>query len=207
MRISLTADHNGFELKKELLEYIKSLGHEAIDLGPYEYDSSDDYPDFAKIISNNVSQKETDRGIMICGSGVGASVAANKIKGTRASVCHDIYSAHQGVEHDDMNLLCIGSRIIGIEVAKEIVKAFIEARYTGEERHSRRLSKVLDMESEFNKEEHLTDLQKRENELYEEIEELKILNDKKALQTRALKFSGIGIFIVLFLILITSLLE
>ena len=83
MRISLTADHNGFELKNELLEYIKSLGHEAIDLGPYEYDSSDDYPDFAKIISNNVSQKETDRGIMICGSGVGASVAANKIKGTR----------------------------------------------------------------------------------------------------------------------------
>ena len=206
MRISLTADHNGFELKKELLEYIKSLGHEAIDLGPYEYDSSDDYPDFAKIISNNVSQKETDRGIMICGSGVGASVAANKIKGTRASVCHDIYSAHQGVEHDDMNLLCIGSRIIGIEVAKELVKAYIAAKYTGEERHSRRLSKVLDMESDFNKEEHLTDLQKREDELYEEIEELKILNNKKVFQSRALKFSGIGIFIVLFLILITSLL-
>ena len=206
MRISLTADHNGFELKKELLEYIKSLGHEAIDLGPYEYDSSDDYPDFAKIISTNVSQKETDRGIMICGSGVGASVAANKIKGTRAAVCHDIYSAHQGVEHDDMNLLCIGSRIIGIEVAKELVKAYIAAKYTGEERHSRRLSKVLDMESDFNKEEHLTDLQKREDELYEEIEELKILNNKKVFQSRALKFSGIGIFIVLFLILITSLL-
>ena len=105
MRISLTADHNGFELKKELIEHIEFLGHEAIDLGPYEYESTDDYPDYAKIISDNVSKQETDRGIMICGSGVGASIATNKIRGIRASVCHDTYSASQGVEHDDMNIL------------------------------------------------------------------------------------------------------
>ena len=207
MRISLTADHNGFELKKELIEHIQSLGHETIDLGPYEYESTDDYPDFAKIISDNVSQQQTDRGIMICGSGVGASVAANKIKGTRAAVCHDIYSAHQGVEHDDMNLLCIGSRIIGIEVAKELVKAFIDAKYTGEERHSRRLNKVLSMESEFNQKEHLSTLKKREDELYAEIEELKILNNKKILQNRAVIFLGISILIVLFWILAISFFE
>ena len=207
MRISLTADHNGFELKKELIEHIKFLGHEAIDLGPYEYESTDDYPDYAKIISDNVSKQETDRGIMICGSGVGASVAANKIKGTRAAVCHDIYSAHQGVEHDDMNLLCIGSKIIGVEIAKELVKAFIDAKYTGEERHSRRLNKVLNMEDEFNQKEHLSTLKKREDELYEEIEELKTLNNKKVFQNRAVIFLGISILIVLLWILANSIIQ
>ncbi len=207
MRISLTADHNGFELKKELIEHIEFLGHEAIDLGPYEYESTDDYPDYAKIISNNVSKQETDRGIMICGSGVGASVAANKIKGTRAAVCHDIYSAHQGVEHDDMNLLCIGSKIIGVEIAKELVKAFIDAKYTGEERHSRRLNKVLNMENEFNQKEHLSTLKKREDELYEEIEELKTLNNKKVFQNRAVIFLGISILIVLLWILANSIIQ
>ncbi len=207
MRISLTADHNGFELKKELIEHIEFLGHEAIDLGPYEYESTDDYPDYAKIISDNVSKQETDRGIMICGSGVGASVAANKIKGTRAAVCHDIYSAHQGVEHDDMNLLCIGSKIIGVEIAKELVKAFIDAKYTGEERHSRRLNKVLNMEDEFNQKEHLSTLKKREDELYEEIEELKTLNNKKIFQNRAVIFLGISILIVLLWILANSIIQ
>ncbi len=207
MRISLTADHNGFELKKELIEHIEFLGHEAIDLGPYEYESTDDYPDYAKIISNNVSKQETDRGIMICGSGVGASVAANKIKGTRAAVCHDIYSAHQGVEHDDMNLLCIGSKIIGVEIAKELVKAFIDAKYSGEERHSRRLNKVLNMEDEFNQKEHLSTLKKREDELYEEIEELKTLNNKKVFQNRAVIFLGISILIVLLWILANSIIQ
>ena len=207
MRISLTADHNGFELKKELIEHIEFLGHEAIDLGPYEYESTDDYPDYAKIISDNVSKQETDRGIMICGSGVGASVAANKIKGTRAAVCHDIYSAHQGVEHDDMNLLCIGSKIIGVEIAKELVKAFIAAKYTGEERHSRRLNKVLNMEDEFNQKEHLSTLKKREDELYEEIEELKTLNNKKIFQNRAVIFLGISILIVLLWILANSIIQ
>ena len=207
MRNSLTADHNGFELKKELIEHIKFLGHEAIDLGPYEYESTDDYPDYAKIISDNVSKQETDRGIMICGSGVGASVAANKIKGTRAAVCHDIYSAHQGVEHDDMNLLCIGSKIIGVEIAKELVKAFIDAKYTGEERHSRRLNKVLNMEDEFNQKEHLSTLKKREDELYEEIEELKTLNNKKVFQNRAVIFLGISILIVLLWILANSIIQ
>ena len=207
MRISLTADHNGFELKKELIEHIEFLGHEAIDLGPYEYESTDDYPDYAKIISDNVSKQETDRGIMICGSGVGASVAANKIKGTRASVCHDIYSAHQGVEHDDMNLLCIGSKIIGVEIAKELVKAFIDAKYSGEERHSRRLNKVLNMEDEFNQKEHLSTLKKREDELYEEIEELKTLNNKKVFQNRAVIFLGISILIVLLWILANSIIQ
>ena len=207
MRISLTADHNGFELKKELIEHIEFLGHEAIDLGPFEYESTDDYPDYAKIISDNVSKQETDRGIMICGSGVGASVAANKIKGTRAAVCHDIYSAHQGVEHDDMNLLCIGSKIIGVEIAKELVKAFIDAKYTGEERHSRRLNKVLNMEDEFNQKEHLSTLKKREDELYEEIEELKTLNNKKVFQNRAVIFLGISILIVLLWILANSIIQ
>ena len=207
MRISLTADHNGFELKKELIEHIEFLGHEAIDLGPYEYESTDDYPDYAKIISDNVSKHQTDRGIMICGSGVGASVAANKIKGTRAAVCHDIYSAHQGVEHDDMNLLCIGSKIIGVEIAKELVKAFIDAKYTGEERHSRRLNKVLNMEDEFNQKEHLSTLKKREDELYEEIEQLKTLNNKKIFQNRAVIFLGISILIVLLWILANSIIQ
>lgn len=207
MRISLTADHNGFDLKKELIEHIEFLGHEAIDLGPYEYESTDDYPDYAKIISDNVSKQETDRGIMICGSGVGASVAANKIKGTRAAVCHDIYSAHQGVEHDDMNLLCIGSKIIGVEIAKELVKAFIDAKYTGEERHSRRLNKVLNMEDEFNQKEHLSTLKKREGQLYEEIEELKTLNNKKVFQNRAVIFLGISILIVLLWILANSIIQ
>ena len=149
MKISLAADHNGFDLKREISDQLENEGHEVIDVGPHSHDPLDDYPDYAKKLADSVSRGESLRGIMICGSGVGASVASNKVKGIRAAVCHDIYSAHQGVELDDMNVLCLGSRIVGIEVARELVKAFITAEYTGEERHQRRLDKVLDMEKDF----------------------------------------------------------
>jgi len=149
MKISLAADHNGFDLKKEISDQLENEGHEVIDVGPHSHDPLDDYPDYAKKLADSVSRGESLRGIMICGSGVGASVASNKVKGIRAAVCHDIYSAHQGVEHDDMNVLCLGSRIVGTEVARELVKAFIGAEYTAEERHQRRLDKVLDMEKDF----------------------------------------------------------
>ena len=149
MKISLAADHNGFDLKKEISDQLESEGHEVIDVGPHSHDPLDDYPDYAKKLADSVSRGESLRGIMICGSGVGASVASNKVKGIRAAVCHDIYSAHQGVEPDDMNVLCLGSRIVGAEVARELVKAFVTAKYTGEERHQRRLDKVLDMEKDF----------------------------------------------------------
>ena len=112
-------------------------------------DPLDDYPDFAKLLAKRVAAKESERGIMVCGSGVGASVAANKVRGVRAAMCHDTYSAHQGVEHDDMNVLCLGARIVGGELARELVNAFVAARFSGEERHQRRLDKVLAMESDF----------------------------------------------------------
>ena len=149
MRISVAADHNGYELKNEISEILKREGHDVIDIGPHSLDPLDDYPDFAKPLAKSVSSGETDRGIMVCGSGVGASVAANKVKGVRAAVCHDIYSAHQGVEHDNMNVLCLGSRIVGTEVVRELVSAFITAEYTNEERHARRLNKVIEMENDF----------------------------------------------------------
>lgn len=149
MRISVAADHNGYELKNEISEILKRDGHDVIDMGPHYLDPSDDYPDYAKPLAESVSSGETERGIMVCGSGVGASVAANKVKGVRAAVCHDIYSAHQGVEHDDMNVLCLGSRIVGTEVVRELVSAFISAEYTNEERHARRLTKVIEMENDF----------------------------------------------------------
>ena len=128
MKIALAADHNGFELKAIISEVLKKAGHAVLDVGPHSFDPLDDYPDYAKILAKSVSEKESDRGIMICGSGVGASVAANKVKGVRAAMCHDLYSAHQGVEHDDLNVLCLGSRIIGSEVARELVITFVNAR-------------------------------------------------------------------------------
>ena len=149
MRISVAADHNGYELKNEISDILKRYGHDVVDIGPHSLDPLDDYPDFAKPLAKSVSSGETDRGIMVCGSGVGASVAANKVKGVRAAVCHDIYSAHQGVEHDNMNVLCLGSRIVGTEVVRELVSAFITAEYTNEERHARRLNKVIEMENDF----------------------------------------------------------
>jgi len=149
MRIAIGADHGGHGLKRELIDLLEALGHQVVDVGAYTLDPSDDYPDFAKAVAESVSTKRTDRGIMMCGSGVGASVAANKVRGVRASVCHDTYSAHQGVEHDDMNLLCLGVRIVGAELAKELVNSFVSAQFSGEERHQRRLDKVNAMEANF----------------------------------------------------------
>ena len=149
MRVAIGADHGGYTLKDELKSFLESLGHETIDVGAHTLEPADDFPDFTMPLAQSVASGRADRGIMICGSGVGASVAANKVKGVRASVCHDTYSAHQGVEHDDMNVLCLGARIVGIELARELTGAFLSAEYVPEERFQRRLDKVLDMESKF----------------------------------------------------------
>ena len=148
MKIAIGADHGGFELKQEIGKLLRSDGYEVLDLGALEYDALDDYPDFALAVARAVAAGEAERGIVVCGSGVGATVASNKIRGVRAGLCHDTYSAHQGVEHDDMNVLCLGARVIGIEVAREIVRSFAGAAFSGEERHQRRLDKVLRAERE-----------------------------------------------------------
>jgi ribose 5-phosphate isomerase B len=150
MRVAFAADHAGAALKEALIRRLEDagLGHEYIDLGGDGSDPGDDYPDFAQRLGAAVQQGDADRGILICGSGVGASVAANKMRGIRSAVCHDTYSAHQGVEHDDMNILTLGSRVIGPEPAWECVVAFLRATFSGEERHRRRLAKVLAIEAE-----------------------------------------------------------
>lgn len=145
MRIAVATDHAGFPLKQVVLDELRRLGHEAIDLGTHSTEPVD-YPDFAEALGQAIIEGRADRGVLLCGSGVGASVAANKMRGVRAAVCHDTYSAHQGVEHDDMNVLTIGARVIGAELALELVRAFAAARFSGEERHRRRLDKVLAME-------------------------------------------------------------
>ncbi|HEY8818800.1 MAG TPA: RpiB/LacA/LacB family sugar-phosphate isomerase [Candidatus Limnocylindrales bacterium] len=149
MRIALSADHAGAALKDQLLRRLAAadLGHELIDLGGDGSDPDDDYPDFAQRLGKAIVAGGADRGILICGSGVGASVAANKMRGIRAAVCHDTYSAHQGVEHDDMNVLTLGSRVIGPEPAYECAVAFLRATFSGEPRHVRRLGKVLAIEA------------------------------------------------------------
>ncbi len=146
MRVAVGADHAGFHLKEQLAELLREQGHEVHDVGAHEHDPADDFPDFALALAERVASGGSERGVMVCGSGVGASVAANKTPGIRAAVCHDSYSAHQGVEHDDMNVLCLGARIVGIEVAKELVANFLAAEFSGEERHMRRLRKVIAME-------------------------------------------------------------
>ena len=151
-RVALGADHGGFSLKSELIAWLKGRGYEVLDMGAHDFDPGDDYPDFAEAVSQAVVSGEAQRGIVICGSGVGACMAANKVPGVRACLCHDTYSAHQGVEHDDMNVLCLGERVIGLEMAKEIVDAFLDARFTGEERHRRRVDKVLSIERKALKE-------------------------------------------------------
>jgi ribose 5-phosphate isomerase B len=149
MRVAFAADHAGAALKQELMRRLDAagLGHDLIDLGGDGSNPLDDYPDFAQRIGLTVRDGAADRGVLICGSGVGASVAANKIRGVRTAVCHDTYSAHQGVEHDDMNVLTLGSRVIGPEPAFECVLAFLAATFSGEERHRRRLNKVLAIEA------------------------------------------------------------
>ena len=150
MRVALAADHAGAALKAELLRRLNDagLGHDFADLGGDGSDPLDDYPDFARRLGRAVRDGEAERGILICGSGVGASIAACKVRGVRAAVCHDTYSAHQGVEHDDMNILVLGSRVVGPEVAYEACIAFLRATFTAEPRHRRRLDKVLAIEAE-----------------------------------------------------------
>ena len=149
MRVAFAADHAGARFKDELIARLAGagLGHELIDLGGDGSDPEDDYPDFAQRLGRAVADGAADRGILICGSGVGASVAANKIRGIRSAVCHDTYSAHQGVEHDDMNVLTLGARVIGPEPAFECAVAFLGATFSGEPRHRRRLDKVLAIEA------------------------------------------------------------
>jgi len=148
MKIAVACDHAGFPLKDEIIAAIQETGNEAIDLGTYSQEPVD-YPDYAEKAGRAILQGQAERAILLCGSGVGAAIAANKIKGVYACICHDTYSAHQGVEHDNMNVLCLGGRIIGGELAKELVKAFLNARFTGEERHKRRTGKIVALESHF----------------------------------------------------------
>jgi len=146
MRVAVASDHAGFPLKETVIQTVRAAGHEPIDLGPPDA-SPVDYPDFAEKVGGAVQRGEAERGIILCGSGVGASIAANKLKGIRSGVCHDTYTAHQGVEHDDMNVLAIGGRVIGPELAVEVVRAYLGATFTGEERHVRRVGKVKDIEA------------------------------------------------------------
>ena len=148
MKLAIGSDHAGLDLKKGLVEHLEKSGHQIVDVGTYSADSVD-YPDYAEKLGHAVLTDGCERGILICGSGVGASVAANKMKGIRAGLCHDVYSAHQGVEHDDMNVLVLGGRVIGPQTAIELVNAYTGARFTGEERHARRLRKVQALEERF----------------------------------------------------------
>ncbi len=147
MKIAIGTDHGGFALKQCVLDELKSLGHSIVDCGANRLEPTDDYPDYARAVGETIQRGEAQRGIVICGSGVGASVAASKMHGIRAAVCHDTYSAHQGVEHDNMNVLCIGARIVGDELACELVRAFVSAIFSGEVRHQRRLSKIQAIEN------------------------------------------------------------
>jgi ribose 5-phosphate isomerase B len=152
MKIAIGADHGGFPLKTELVKYLERAGHTPDDMGTFSSEAVD-YPDYSRAVAQAVRGQKADRGILICGSGVGASVAANKFPGIRAAVCHDTFSARQGVEDDDMNVLCLGARVISAELAKELVRTFLTARFSGAERHVRRLGKVAAIEHEFGRNE------------------------------------------------------
>ena len=146
MKIAVAADHGGFSLREVVITILSEKGYEVEDLGAYDVDLSDDYPDFALSVASSIQSGRADRGIIICGSGIGATIVANKVTGIRAGTCHDTYSARQGVEHDDMNVICMGARVIGSEVAKEVVLAFVAATFSGEDRHMRRVEKVRKLE-------------------------------------------------------------
>jgi RpiB/LacA/LacB family sugar-phosphate isomerase len=148
MRLVIGSDHAGYVLKQELAEFLRGQGHEVLDVGTNST-AAVDYPDYAEAVALAVRDGKAERGVLICGSGVGACVAANKIPGIRAAICHDEYSAHQGVEHDDMNVLVLGSRIIGSELAKDLVSDYLRAKFSGEARHVRRLAKVKAIEKHF----------------------------------------------------------
>lgn len=149
MKIGIASDHGGFELKNLLTQRLTELNHEVFDFGNNHYDPNDDFPDFVIPLANAIVNESIDRGIAVCGSGVGACIAANKVHGARAGLIHDCFSAHQGVEDDDMNIICFGGRIIGAEAAWEITKTFLKARYSGVERHNRRLHKIQLVENHF----------------------------------------------------------
>jgi ribose 5-phosphate isomerase B len=148
MRVVIGADHAGFELKEKLIAYVRELGHHVNDVGT-DSTAPADYPDYAEAVGVAVRDDQADRGIVICGSGIGTSIAVNKLPGIRAGLCHDTYSAHQGVEHDDMNVLALGARVIGVELARELVRTFLGAIFSNEDRHRRRLEKVRALESRY----------------------------------------------------------
>ena len=147
MKIAIASDHAGYPLKEPTVKLLQSIGHEVLDLGAHRLDPDDDYPDYARYVGQAIQHQQAERGILICGSGIGACVAANKLKGVRAGVCHDTYTAHQSVEHDDVNVLCIGARIIGVCLAEEVVRKFVGAAFSGEARHARRLEKINAIEA------------------------------------------------------------
>jgi ribose 5-phosphate isomerase B len=146
MRVAVAFDHRGVKLRERVLQELAALGHEAIDLGAVDGSVRIDYPDKAREIGETVRSGDAERGVLICGSGVGASIAACKLARVRAAVCHDVYSAHQGVEHDDMNILCLGSEVVGAELAADLVRTFLNARFGGGERYLKRLEKIEDLE-------------------------------------------------------------
>jgi ribose 5-phosphate isomerase B len=146
MKVAVGADHAGFDLKGEVVAWLESQGHQVSDVGAHTMDPNDDYPDFAVAVADSVLSGNTERGVVVCGSGVGASITANKIKGIRACLCHDTYTARQGVEHDNMNVICIGGRVIGIELTKVVLEAFLGANFIHEERFQRRLDKLMQVE-------------------------------------------------------------
>jgi ribose 5-phosphate isomerase B len=148
MRVALAGDHAGFEMKRDVAEFLRASGHEVLDLGTHST-APVDYPDCADSVAAALRDGRAERGLIVCGSGAGVSIAANKFPGIRAAVCHDTYTAHQAVEHDDMNVLCLGARVIGAAVAHELVAAFLGATFSGDERHQRRLDKILAIERRF----------------------------------------------------------
>lgn len=148
MKLVIGSDHAGFQLKVFIGDFLRAQGHEVLDVGAFNENPSD-YPDYAEAVGRAVLDKKAERGVLICGSGVGASVAANKLPGIRAGMCHDTYSAHQGVEHDDINVLVLGARVIGVMLAQELVKAFLGAKFSNEERHVRRLGKIRALEGKY----------------------------------------------------------
>ncbi len=148
MRVAVAFDHRGVKLRERLLEELAALGHDAVDLGTDAPEPRIDYPDKAREVGEAIRSGEAERALLVCGSGVGASVAVNKIPGIRGAICHDVYSAHQGVEHDDMNVLCLGSEVVGPELAADLTRAFLRARFDGGERYVRRLEKIEEMEGE-----------------------------------------------------------
>ena len=148
MRVGIASDHGGFALKGEVAEWLRGSGHEVVDFGAHQLDPGDDYPDFVIPLARAVADGQVERGLALCGSGVGASIASNKIPGVRAGLIHDVFSAHQGVEDDDMNVFCLGGKVIGSALAWELVETFLAARFSGAERHQRRIAKVQALENQ-----------------------------------------------------------